>query len=188
LPSQPPSLIIGRTGKATSLRGRLSSNVKPRNEAPLLSFLPLSQAPELAPQVEAWLLSEWPAWYGPGGAGSLRSDIAAFSATSVKLPIGVIALQNEKPVAFGALKSESISTHTPLAPWAAAGYVKPELRGQGIGAALLGALVTQARRLGYESVYCGTSTAENLLRRAGWQAVEKVVYAGKPLVIFRSVA
>ncbi len=154
----------------------------------MLSFLPLSQAPELAPQVEAWLLSEWPSWYGPGGAGNLSSDIAAFSASSVTLPIGIIALRNEEPVAFGALKSESISTHAHLAPWAAAGYVKPELRAQGIGAALLGALVAQATQLGYQSVYCGTSTAENLLRRAGWQVVEQVVYAGKPLFIFRSVA
>jgi GNAT superfamily N-acetyltransferase len=154
----------------------------------LLEFLPLSQAPTLAPQVEAWLLSEWPAWYGPGGAGNLKADVAAFSASSVKLPIGVIALKNQELVAFGALKAESISTHTHLAPWAAAGYVKPELRGNGIGAALLAALVAQARQLGHESVYCGTSTAESLLRRAGWQVVEQVMYAGKPLVIFRSVA
>lgn len=154
----------------------------------LLSFRPLSQAPELAPQVAAWLLSEWPSWYGPDGPGNLSVDVTAFSASEAELPVGIVALHDESPVGFGALRRESISTHTHLAPWAAAGYVKPELRGQGIGAALLGALVSHATQLGFESVYCGTSTAVDLLRRVGWQEVERVVYAGKPLVIFRSVA
>lgn len=36
--------------------------------------------------------------------------------------------------------------------------------------------------------YCGTSTAVSLLRRAGWQEVEGVLYDGKPLTIFRSAA
>jgi len=37
-------------------------------------------------------------------------------------------------------------------------------------------------------VYCGTSSAESLLLRAGWAAIEVTQHAGKPLTVFRSAA
>lgn len=154
----------------------------------MLSFQLLSRVPQYKPVVAAWLLVEWPAWYGTGGEGNLEGDVNDFAASEVELPIGIVAFEDEVPVGFGALKKESISTHTHLAPWAGAGYVSPQRRGHGIGCALLSALVEHARSLGHTSVYCGTSTAVTLLNRAGWQEVEHVLYAGKPLVIFRSGA
>ena len=64
----------------------------------------------------------------------------------------------------------------------------PACRGRGIGAALLQGLVAKAHELGHEHVYCGTSTAQSLLTRAGWQPLETVVLQDKPLTIFRSLA
>jgi len=154
----------------------------------MLSFQLLPRVPQYKPVVAAWLLVEWPAWYGTGGEGNLEGDVNDFAASEVELPVGIVAFEDEVPVGFGALKKESISTHTHLAPWAGAGYVSPQRRGHGIGCALLTALVEHARSLGHTSVYCGTSTAVTLLNRAGWQEVEHVLYAGKPLVIFRSGA
>ncbi len=49
-------------------------------------------------------------------------------------------------------------------------------------------MVAHSQGMGYASVYCGTSTAIALLNRAGWQAIEHVSYAGKPLNVFRSGA
>ena len=155
---------------------------------PVLSFQPLCRVPQLKPVVAAWLQAEWPAWYGAGGAGNLEGDVNDFAASEVELPVGILAFEDEAPVGFGALKKESISTHTHLAPWAAAGYVAPQRRGHGIGGALLKALVEHARGLAHSNVYCGTSTAVTLLSRAGWHEVEQVLYAGKPLIIFRSGA
>lgn len=152
---------------------------------PLLSFQPLSRVRQHKPLVATWLLAEWPAWYGPQGAGQLEHDVNDFAAAEDKLPVGILAFEDEIPVGFGALKTVSITTHAHLTPCAAAGYVTPHRRGHGIGAALLGALVDHARSLGHSSVYCGTGTAVTLLNRAGWQAMEEVLYADKPLVIFR---
>ena len=154
----------------------------------MLSFQPLPQVPQYKAVVASWLLAEWPSWYGTGGEGKLEADVNEFAASEVELPVGIVAFEHGVPVGFGALKKDSISTHTHLAPWAGAGYVSPQRRGHGIGCALLGALVEHARTLGHTSVYCGTSTAVTLLSRAGWQEVEHVLYAGKPLVIFRSGA
>lgn len=152
----------------------------------MLSAKPLARVPHLKPVVSAWLLSEWPGWYAEGEAGDLTGDVNAFAASELALPVGLVVFDDDDPVGFGALKQESITTHTHLAPWAGAGYVVPHRRGQGIGAFLLQAIVIHSKTMGYSSVYCGTSTAIGLLSRAGWQAVEHVAYAGKPLSIFRS--
>jgi GNAT superfamily N-acetyltransferase len=151
-----------------------------------LSVQPLSQVPELKPTVSAWLLSEWPTWYGEGAPGDLVGDVEAFARSPSSLPVGFVVFMNEEPVGFGTLKQESIPSHTHLSPWAATGFVLPHHRGQGVGAFLLQALVANARAMGFRHVYSGTSTAVSLLQRAGWEEVEQVVHAGRPLTIFRS--
>ena len=130
---------------------------------------PLSRIPALKPQVSAWLLSEWPDWYGPDGPGDLSGDVEAFARSDSALPVGLIICRDGEPIGFGALKRESIPSHAHLTPWAAAGYVVPSCRGQGAGAFRLRALEERAAILGFPRVHCGTSTAVTLLRRAGWR-------------------
>jgi len=149
---------------------------------------PMAEHRALLPLVAEWFVSEWPNWYGPGGPGDVSADLTAFAASQTVLPVGVIAFLEGRPVGAGALKAESIASHKHLSPWAVAGYVAPEFRGQGIGAALLASLVAQGRLIGYEAIYCGTSTAQRLLMRCGWQAVESTVVEGRPLTVFRSVS
>ena len=149
---------------------------------------PLARHRRLLPLIEGWFVGEWPAWYGPTGPGNAAQDREAFAASEAVLPVGLVALSRGIPIGVGALKAESIPTHTHLAPWAAAGFVVPAYRGQGMGAAILAALVTHARSLGFDRVYCGTSTAGSLLQRCGWSSLEVIQHAGKPLTIFRSTA
>jgi GNAT superfamily N-acetyltransferase len=151
--------------------------------------LPVHTAPlclhrELAPTVAAWLLAEWPGWYGPSGEGALASDVAAFAASAQHLPVGLLAFCNGQAVGFCALKAHSIPSHAHLGPWAAAGVVLPAQRGQGLGAAMLRGLVVHAHALGHAKVYCGTSTAVSLLQREGWVEIETTTHAGQPLSIF----
>jgi len=148
----------------------------------------LVRIPDLKPVVSAWLLSEWPEWYGPGGQGDLLHDINSFAASSNQLPIGYVVFADQLAVGFGSLKMESIASHKNLSPWAASGFVMPAHRGKGLGAYLLEEIAKHAKHLGYSRVYCGTSTATSLLRRAGWTEVEQVQHAGRPLTIFSSGA
>ena len=149
---------------------------------------PLARHPELVPLLAEWFVTEWPGWYGVGGQGNVTRDLQNFAASEVDLPVGFVVFSNGAPAGAGALKADSIPSHKHLSPWAAAGFVVPEQRGQGIGAALLGAIVAHARALGYPHVYCGTSTAESLLQRSGWSTLELVQHSGKPLTVFRSAA
>ena len=149
---------------------------------------PLEHHRDLMPLVAEWFVSEWPSWYGPGGPGDVAQDLDAFAASDAALPVGMLIFENRMPVGAGVLKAHSIPSHAHLSPWAAAGYVLPSCRGRGLGALLLQALVARAQALGFERVYCGTSTAERLLSRAGWQPLEVIEHAGKPLTIFQSAA
>jgi GNAT superfamily N-acetyltransferase len=154
----------------------------------MTSFELLCHRPDLAPVVASWMGNEWPDWYGSNGQGNLEEDINAFGASPTSLPIGIVAVSETRPVGFAALKANSIQSHSHLSPWAAAGFVLPGLRGQGIGSQLLQQLVSLASSLGHANVYCGTSTAAHLLERSGWQLQESVLHAGKPLGIYRSGA
>lgn len=143
---------------------------------------PLALHPEVLPILVQWFEAQWPSWYRTG-QGDAQRDLRAFS-NQGSLPIGVVALRGGVICGVAALKAESIETHRHLSPWAAAGLVDPALRGRGIGLQLLSSLEMHAKELNFKSIYCGTSTAESLLQRAGWRHLERVIYEQKPLSIY----
>jgi GNAT superfamily N-acetyltransferase len=153
-----------------------------------VNIAPMARHRALLPLVAGWFVAEWPGWYGPGGPGNAWADLTAFAEAQTVLPVGLMAFVDGRPVGAGALKAESIASHKHLSPWAVAGYVLPEFRGRGIGAALLASLAAKGRAMGYETIYCGTSTSQSLLMRCGWQAIDATVVEGKQLTVFRSAA
>jgi len=106
--------------------------------------------------------------------------------SAVPIDVCVSSYENEL-CGVAALKSESITTHSHLSPWAAAGLVNPLYRRRGIGADLVRVLEGTARSLGYSRIYCGTSTANRILERRGWQFVEEVMYNGEDVSIYEKV-
>jgi GNAT superfamily N-acetyltransferase len=145
---------------------------------------PLALHPQALPVLRAWFEAEWPAYYGPGGPGSAQRDLESY-ANLGSLPLGVVALIQGEVCGVAALKADSIASHAHLSPWAAAGLVRPSLRGRGIGRLLLAALEEQARGLGFLHVYCGTATSHALLQRCGWELIETVMHEGERLGIHR---
>ena len=144
----------------------------------------LAAHPEAMPLLAAAFKAEWPAWYGPGGPGNAEHDLADF-ANGTGLPLGVVAFRAGAVCGVAALKAQSIPSHAHLSPWAAAGWVDPSLRQQGIGAVLLAALEAEAAALGHPFIYCGTSTAASLLERSGWSLLETVLHDNQALGIYR---
>ena len=148
---------------------------------------PLRHHTEFVSEFVRHFEQEWPEWYGPSGPGNAMQDLRDFANPDGALPVGVIAFCAERRACgVAALKANGIAQFSHLSPWASAGYVLPELRGRGIGAALIEALLVEARRLGYNTVYCATSTATSLLQRQGWRLMERTVHDEKPISLFRS--
>jgi len=156
--------------------------------SPPLSTVPFARRRDCLARVKSWFISEWPGWYGPNGPGNIDHDLQAFAASETVLPVGVLVLEGSEVVGAGALKADSIPSHSHLGPWAAAGYVIPSHRGRGVGAFLLQGLVATARELGFPCIYCGTSTANTLLERSGWSLIETTELHGKPLGVYRNAA
>jgi uncharacterized protein (TIGR00251 family) len=153
------------------------------------TVIPLRQRPEFCAFFAQRFESEWPKWYGPGGQGSAREDIEAFANPEGNLPVGVVAIDEAgSPIGIAALKAESIASHRHLSPWVTAGYVLPGCRRAGVGAELLSALLAEARRLGFHTIYCATASAVTLLEREGWSQIDAVVHDGEKQFIFTRVA
>jgi GNAT superfamily N-acetyltransferase len=148
----------------------------------------LSGHRDLVPLIASWFQAEWPDWYGTSGKGSAHDDVLKYASAGGAIPFGVVAFRDGVPCGFGALKNDAIPPGSDRGPWVGAGYVLPELRGQGIGALVLRALTGEARRLGFLHVYCGTSTSTSLLRREGWRELEVVPHEGAQVVVFQSPA
>lgn len=144
----------------------------------------LADHPEALPVLKKWFETEWADYYGPPGPGDAQQDLIAYSSRET-LPVGLVAFYEGQLCGVAALKPDSISTHTHLSPWAAAGLVAPGVRRKGIGVRLVGALEDVARGLGYSTIYCGTSTAVSLLTRRGWQFMERVGYNGEDVSIYQ---
>lgn len=149
----------------------------------MLTIRLLAEHPESLPVLREWFEAEWPAYYGVDGPGHALQDLQLYS-NEGSLPVGLVAWRGSQLCGVAALKASSIESHKHLSPWVAAGLVHPALRGQGVGAVLLGALEQQARQLGFARVYCATSTAQSLLERGGWQLLEKLDHEGHALSIY----
>jgi GNAT superfamily N-acetyltransferase len=144
----------------------------------------LADHPEALPVLRRWFETEWATYYGPGGPGSAKQDLTAYSSRG-QLPICVVAYLGERLCGIAALTPDSIRTHRHLGPWAAAGLVPPEFRRRGIGTRLIRALEAMAKERGYPAIYAGTSTATGLLERNGWQLIERVQYHGEDVSIYQ---
>jgi GNAT superfamily N-acetyltransferase len=144
----------------------------------------LADHPEAVPVLKEWFQTEWADYYGPTGPGDAERDLIAYSSRE-KLPVGLVAFCEDRLCGIAALKPDSISTHTHLCPWAAAGLVAPGFRRRGIGASLVSALEDVARDLGYSTIYCGTSTAIGLLTRNGWEFMERVSCSGEDVSVYQ---
>lgn len=151
--------------------------------------MPIAVALRMRPELSSFFVShfeaEWPDWYGPGHSADAASDLLEFANEKGVLPVGVVALNDSgEPVGIAALRATSIRTHLHLGPWASAGYVIPSLRRMGIGKLLLKALHAEAGRLGFQKIYCSTSSAVSLLQREGWRQIDSVIHDGATQVIF----
>jgi GNAT superfamily N-acetyltransferase len=143
----------------------------------------LADHPEVLPRLRAWFEAEWPSWYGPGGPGDAGADLCAYASRD-GLPLGIVAFEGEELLGIMALKPDSPAIHPALGPWASAGFVRPDARGRGVGAALLRALEDVARGLGHARIYSGTTTSATLLERAGWRYLEHVDVHGERVAIY----
>ncbi|NVM26775.1 MAG: GNAT family N-acetyltransferase [Desulfobacterales bacterium] len=134
--------------------------------------------------IEKWFEDEWPGYYGPRGLGNARKELET-CCNRIKLPIALVAVNDNGVYGTVALKSESAS-HTHLSPWLAALYVTPEMRRKGLGLRLVKAVEKLAIEMGSKTIYARSDTAADFFERMGWTGIDKTVFQGQELTIFKN--
>ena len=145
----------------------------------------LADVLEAVPRLVEIFVAEWEPYYGIAGKGDAKQDIMVCCRYD-DIPIAIVALNDAgEVIGTGALKAESLGSVPGQEPWIAALVVEKSNRGKGIGSALIAALESEARRLGFSSVNTSTDTAENILKKRGWQDIKQVESLRGPVTVYR---
>lgn len=138
-----------------------------QSEIIIRHLLELPGAPAI---LERWFIEAWGPWYGPGGAGDAKADLAACRSRDA-IPICLLALDGDgELLATATLKADSVGGEPGMGPWLAAVLVAEPYQGKGIGTALVKAIEAEAVRMDYSQIYSSTDSAGRILERCGWQA------------------
>ena len=89
-----------------------------------------------------------------------------------RIPLSLLALVDGRPAGTVNMIENDDSKRPHLRPWLAALFVVPELRGAGVGSALVRALCHHAARLDLPELYLGTDIPD-FYRRLGAVLVER---------------
>ncbi len=117
----------------------------------------------------------------------IRNSIAERINTD-RLPLAVVAFVGDTAVATGCLKVNDFAERMDLEPWVAGIYVVPEFRRQGIASAMMERLEHEAVRLGYETCFLWTASAEELYSKLGWKVLDRANYCDSPITIMSKSA
>lgn len=135
--------------------------------APPLRIEFLKNHPEHVLTVARWIYDEW----DHVTAANLDEVVDATLArmNDDRVPLTLVALRGDACVGTVGLWESDLSSRPELSPWLAALYVHPAARNEGVGGALIDALVSTARGLGIGRLYLHTETASGYYRRRGWR-------------------
>jgi GNAT superfamily N-acetyltransferase len=128
------------------------------------------------PALARWHYDHW----GPlTGADSFDGYVALLTqaAASRTVPSVLIAIAKDELLGSANLVACDLPPRPELTPWLAQLFVAPERRRDGVGAALVRAVLERARQCGHARVYLYTSgTLPEYYRRLGWRVIERLPY------------
>jgi predicted N-acetyltransferase YhbS len=135
------------------------------------------------PTVAAWQQAEF-GYLSPGGSVEQRAERLRSASDKARLPIALVAISGDDGGLVGsAAIAATTLTHKHLTPWLSSVFVPPEQRGKGIASKLSLAAITEADRLGFETIYLFTPKNESLYARLGWQTFEHAAINGVPVCL-----
>lgn len=149
---------------------------------PPFSTALLADRPDLVPLLAGWFHREWghiSADRTPERYARLLSD----NLNRDNIPLTVVAFENGRPVGTASLDVNDLDDQDDLSPWLASVVVEPELRGKGLGTALIRRIEEEARRFGVQTLYLWTEDADALYARLGWRRRETRKYRDAEIIV-----
>ena len=145
----------------------------------------LGEHVELIPQIAAWQFEEW-GDLTPGDTLEKRVASVEQRSNVDEIPFTLIALSGAVPVGTVALVEHDLPGREDLSPWLANLLVPRELRGQGIGSALIERAVGAAAELGHRQLYLFAWEHLDFYRRRGWEPLETGELRGREITLLRA--
>ena len=128
------------------------------------------------PTLARWHYDQW----GPLTGASSFDGYAALltaAAASRRVPSVLIAMADGELLGSANLVTFDLPLRPDLTPWLAQLFVESTRRRDGVGAALVRAVLLRAQQCGYARVYLYTSgTLPEYYGRLGWRVVERLTY------------
>ncbi len=138
-----------------------------------VEFAWLADRPQWVPRLAGLHHAEW-SWIDPDWTLAEAQANLEVHTAGTAVPTTRIALVNGELAGSVSLLANDHSRIRKWSPWLASLLVLPEVRGRGIGAALVGEAVAIAARLGIERLYLYTDDAAAFYARLGWSMVERL--------------
>src|SRR5579872_5254631 len=128
----------------------------------------LMECKQFIPTIAAWQQEEF-GYLNPNGTVEERVARLSKANDRQQLPISLVAISPDRNALVGSANVLATTlTHKHLTPWLSSVFVPAEQRGKGIASALTLAAASEARRLGFDTIYLFTPRNESLYARLGW--------------------
>ena len=140
------------------------------------------------PTIAAWQQEEF-GYLNPAGTVEERVERLSKAKDRQQLPVSLVAVSLDRNALLGSANVVATTlTHKHLTPWLSSVFVPAEQRGRGIASALTLAAASEARRLGFETIYLFTPRNESLYARLGWTTFDRVTLSGVPAAVMARTA
>ncbi|MFN8572948.1 MAG: GNAT family N-acetyltransferase [Gemmatimonadaceae bacterium] len=144
----------------------------------------LADHPTHASTLGRWHFAEWSRLM-PWWTEQAAIDELAGHTSRTAVPTTLVALHDGLPVGSISLLAHDLPEWPQYSPWLASLYVREDVRGRGIGAALVDRLIQEAESLELPVLYLFTTNLQEWYARWGWSAVEELTYHGVAGTIMR---
>jgi GNAT superfamily N-acetyltransferase len=154
---------------------------KPDNQHPGLTISYLADCPQHANTLAVWSFDEWGHYFPEDTQDSFKRDYQVYL-TRDRIPLAVVAHVGGRVVGGACLFSnDDLPGFDHLTPWLGAVYVAAEHRRQGIGQALVGRIVAEAKRLGHGKIYLWTGSEGVWYAKQGWKKIAETTFFGQAI-------
>lgn len=137
--------------------------------------------PQFIPTLAAWHHAQWS--YLDLGKSIAQRTATLRTHRRTAVPMTVVALSADELLGSASLIAHDMDTRMDLSPWLASVYVDPSHRGQGVGSALVRAIVARATAMGFPTLYLFTPDRARFYEHLGWRVLEHVQYRGYAQVL-----
>lgn len=145
----------------------------------------LADCPEHLPVLAEWHHSEWGPIVPGGTLEWFRERLRTYLDHDT-LPLALVALEGDAPVGTVSLRPADMPSRPELTPWLGAMYVRGDMRGRGVGEALVRACEQRAREMGFREMYLFATDRVAWYGKLGWTSLGPAEHHGVKCVLMRT--